>query len=458
MSVVNLFACIPLEILENEILSRLDLVSAVSLLIATRVTVSAAARPVIFIRWKYLAAEGAPSLTLTNTVREQLLIRVYMDIFKSTPARLNNNFAYASLEGLLHGETVEPRNFNRIPRDTLYPMAVAVAGPRLPELMNILRVKFPEAYEKINDVLALRRGEFPSVHRADSIINDYSPRYGIPPKTYVRYLSTVPKHGHAYWSIVSILTAGDKIAKHGLDTPELFPAMLESRLSLSCDWDKVPENIYLLAVASGYMWFLAETGILINRLPDHRWAILVADFSSRTAGASPSRRACITNAVGSEGILLQRIPEITKLFALDSIMSFACELDKPAIYARIRAAVGASLFETSLLELDRGRLCGRQATSLIRSGGGYTQQLRDPRYVRSHMLDEALKVNNVKFLREFIMSGEKLHTQVLHADCIKSGHVECVMLALEFDLPITQKGLYQALFECHNLAIVNLYI
>jgi hypothetical protein len=455
MSAVNLFAFIPLEILENEILSRLDLVGTVSLLIATRVTVSAAARPVIFIRWKYLAAEGAPSLTLTNTVREQLLIRVYMDIFKSTPALLNNNFAYASLEGLLHGETVEPRNFNRIPRDTLYPMAVAVAGPRLPELMNILRVKFPEAYEKINDVLALRRGEFPSMHRADSIINDYSPRYGIPPKTYVRYIAECAADYRSIRSRVSsMLCYADDAAKYGIDIPELFLATSEAGAILNCDWSKVPESVYRSAVTSGYLWFLAGVGIPMHKLSDTRWEILVVDFSSRTAESPPSRIVDAIWGVDREDVLLRRLPEITKLFTRNDVMRLAITVDKPAIYMRLRTIMGDSLFETVLFDACRN---GRPATVWICSGGGYIERLRDGPFVRDHMIGESLRVNNAKFLRGFILSGEKLPPR-LHAECIASGHVECVKVAREFALPITQEDLERTLAKGNNLAIVNLYI
>ncbi len=222
MSVVNLFARLPLEILENEIPSRLDLVG--------------------------------------------------------------NDFAYRSLEELLCGAVVEPRTFNRIPRHTLYPAAVAVAGPRLPELMDILRVKFPEAYEKINDILLLRRGDFPSMHRASLLINDYSPRYGIPPKTYARYVAkcVAAEDGIMNAHISAMLRYTDDTVKHGLDIPELFPAMLEAGARLTCNWSKVPESVYSPAVASGYLWFLSETGApIIRNLSYYRWEILMADFSNR---------------------------------------------------------------------------------------------------------------------------------------------------------------------------------
>ncbi len=455
MSVVNLFACIPLEILENEILSRLDLVSAVSLLIATRVTVSAAARPVIFIRWKYLAAEGAPSLTLTNTVREQLLIRAYMDIFKSTPILLNNDFAYRALEGLLRGVAVEPRTFNRIPRDTLYPVAVAVAGPRLPELMDILRIKFPEPYEKINDILLLRRGEFPREHRSDGILNDYSSRYGIPPKTYALYIAKSVAAGCVATNaqLPNILHHADSAAKYGIDISELFLAMVEVGAWLTCKWSKLPESVYSLAVTSGYLWFQAGICIPVLELSDYQWEILVADFSSRTAESQPSRVVDAMWCNGCENVLLRRIPKMTKLFTRDSIMQLAAIMDKPALYLRLRTIIGDPLFETVFFDVYRNRY---SANMWIRSGGGYIERLRRTKFDRNRV-DESLKVNNAEFLRGFILSGEELPPQ-LHVECIASGHVECVKVAREFDLPITQEDLERALTRCSNLAIVNLYI
>ena len=359
----------------------------------------------------------------------------------------------SALETLLRGEFLDSRVFDKVPREVLY--SAVVADPRLPELMDILRVKFPEVYEKINDVLALRRGEFPSMRRATRLVDDYSPVYGIPPKTYVRYLAKAIAEDHAgvYIRVIHGLEDHRKMAKCGLDTPELFPALLEARVRLDCHWSNVADRAYCSAVTSGYLWFLAETSISMVDLTSCRMKELIADFSVRAVNHPQSRIIGETYDRFDE-VLIQHISDIARLFTFDSVMRLAVSINKPAAYARLKATLGEDAVEAELL----GRLRGKDnlLNVWIRSGGGYTERLHDVRYDKKYAIRESLKVNNAKFLRELILSGEKLPS-LLHVHCIKSGHVECVKLALEFKLPITPCDLSHALKNCDDLAIVSLY-
>jgi hypothetical protein len=451
MELINHISCLPLEILEREIIPWLSPPEAASLILAVGRSMFGAARPVIWIRWKHILEYGKPELTLTLNSRGGAAWRIINDLRGDVVARCPADPMYKYVIGASETQpgwcvrgyvvvksmiTHDPSIAERIDWHTL--------GSNVADHGELMMGKLPSSYDYARSLV---RGK---CRHPEDVQDDLLIEYllscrdldMVKLKNYIsRYFGRCPP---TKTRTIELLLAGKVYS------------------DINCK--HVPIRVYRMAVATGYLW--ATRDILeLRGLSQLRWDILAMDFISR---------------VEATGIYVEwprfdmrlqhihvRVRDLVAIMgpsAVHRVVSGRCDAGVRGIHAAIqfRKIVGdIQLLELTIIYRQTSKSFHDSLHLWIISGCGYAPvaSLCSDDALYNYALS-AIRCENVHFFRDMLTArrhslSAQCVSQIVR-ECIAVGSLECFTVTLDLGMTTTPAHLRSATFRCRSLPLLGL--
>jgi hypothetical protein len=445
MELINHISCLPLEILEREIIPWLSPPEAASLILAVGRSMFGTARPVIWIRWKHILKRGKPVLTLTLNSRGGAAARI-IDELRYTFACNPEDSMYSYIAGACI------RQPKWTARNYVLAMSMIARDPSIANRLNWHDLD-PDIINHGELMMGIQPSDHSYAHRLYSV---YTYPKGLQDDVFVEYmLSSVAVDS----ALGNYLTG--YFEKHPVKEPRTIELLAANKLTIDMKWMLTSMRAYRAAITSGQLWLTRDCWTPKCFTPS-RWGLLAADFIPRVEATreyvnwEPSSLLYEYLHLRIRDLVSIVGPRVT--FTTLTIY-YHSAIYGPAAAIQFRKIVGdMQLYQLASAYQNGYRSCSGRIIPII-AGCSYATASAHIEYQLYHA-HTAIRYGNISFFRDILTALRDTITPEQEIDimkeCVTSGAVEFFAVTLELGMTIPPKQLQLALTKCKSQAILEL--
>mgnify|MGYP000101882827 CR=1 FL=1 len=435
----NFFTCLPTEILENEILSRLSPPGVAALILAIGLQVPFARRQPIYILWKHLREGSRRQKTLTAKSRDPCDEPVIADILGERFYADNpSDHIYLRMElGVPHGT-------DRLTSAADFVMVQEMISRG--QLRGKIDTRwFSEDY-KYHAMLMM--GQVPN--NLAFLRHILGARYvlkGVDEKTLLEFILQEGQQTRSDADIDLYLSEYFRCSP-GSKT-SICSKLLERGVECPMLLNSGPTHVYKDAADSGYLWWSRDSIKYASLIPA-KWKITVADFTPRLNGKTLRCRDLL--ACKSASMFSFMFSGIVTLFGAQTALNSARQYVNMCGYVSM-AHSAIEIFGKEYLAA-RAELSPWDMNLYVAAGGEYSQVSLN---CVVHAAKYALRYGNNLFFRDLVADNEMSPSDQheIIAECIRRGNMFGLCVILERGYEINPEKFRREICRCPNVDMIE---